>query len=108
MGRGKKRKKGAGHTTEATLPLVAFHIFLPSSQPPYGKIGTLSIDNGDGNENSKKAKVFLANNNFARASRFFVHFLAVVARLRTCKCLISRFVEDGNTRKQVSFSFPAL
>ena len=44
--------------TEASLPLVAFHIFLPSSQPPYGKIGTLSIDNGDGNENSKNAISF--------------------------------------------------
>ena len=60
MGRGKKLKTRAGHTTEASLPLVAFHIFLPSSQPPYGKIGTLSIDNGDGdgNENSKKAISF--------------------------------------------------
>ena len=58
MARGKKRKTRAGHTTEASLPLVAFHIVLPSSQPPYGKIGTLSIDNGDGNENSKKAISF--------------------------------------------------
>ena len=33
----------------------------------------------DGNENGKKDK---QNNNFARASRFFVHFFAVVARLQ--------------------------
>ena len=34
-------------------------------------------------ENSKKAIGFrLAKEQFARASRFFVHFLAVVARLR--------------------------
>ena len=33
----------------------------------------------DGNENGKKDK---QNNNFARASRFFVHFSAVVARLQ--------------------------
>ena len=33
----------------------------------------------DDNENGKKDK---QNNNFARASRFFVHFSAVVARLQ--------------------------
>ena len=43
----------------------------------YGQIlGSLSNDDG-GNECGKKN-----NNNFARASRFFVHFLAVVARLQ--------------------------
>ena len=40
-------------------------------------------DNGDVNENSKKAiGLDRQNNNFARASRFFVHFFAVTARLR--------------------------
>ena len=38
---------------------------------------------GDGNENGKKAiGLDKQNNNFARASRFFVHFSAVVARLQ--------------------------
>ena len=46
-----------------------------------------NITNGDGygngNENGKKAKALdWQNKNFARASRFFVHFLALVARLR--------------------------
>ena len=46
-------------------------------------IGSLSKDDGNGNENSKKAIVLnWQNSNFARVSRFFVHFLAVVARLR--------------------------
>ena len=37
----------------------------------------------DGNENGKKAiGLDKQNNNFARASRFFAHFFAVVARLR--------------------------
>ena len=46
-------------------------------------IGSLSNDDGDGNENGKKAIGFdWQNNNFARASRFFVHFLAVAARLQ--------------------------
>ena len=40
-------------------------------------------DDGDGNENGKKAiGLDKQNNNFARASRFFVHFFAVVARLQ--------------------------
>ena len=46
-------------------------------------IRSLSKDDGDANENGKKVIGFdWQNNNFARASRFFVHFLAVVARLQ--------------------------
>ena len=45
--------------------------------------GSFSNDDGDGNENGEKPiGLDWQNNNFARASRFFVHFLAVVARLR--------------------------
>ena len=44
---------------------------------------SLSKDDGDGNENSKKViGIDWQNNNFARESSFFVHFFAVVARLR--------------------------
>ena len=58
----------------------------------------------DGNENGKTSiGLDQQNNNFARASRFFVHFFADVARLQ-----LSRLVEDGNTRKQLSFSCPEL
>ena len=46
-------------------------------------LGSLSNDDGDGNENGKKAKgLDKQNNNFGRAARFFVHFLAVVALLQ--------------------------
>ena len=45
-------------------------------------IGSFSNDDGDGNENGKKVIDLYWQNNFARASRFFVHFLAVVTRLR--------------------------
>ena len=49
----------------------------------YLLLGSLSNDNGDGNENSKKAIGLISkNNNFARASRFYVHFSAVIARLQ--------------------------
>ena len=45
-------------------------------------IGSLSNGDGDGKENSKKAiRLDWQNNNFARASRFFVHFFPVTARL---------------------------
>ena len=43
----------------------------------------LRNDDGDGNENGKKAiGLDWPNNNFARASRFFVHCSAFVARLQ--------------------------
>ena len=43
-------------------------------------IASLSNDDGDGNENGNKAMgLDWQNNNFARVSRFFVHFFAVVA-----------------------------
>ena len=43
----------------------------------------LSNDDGDVNENGKKAKgLDWQNNSSARASRFFVHFFALTARLR--------------------------
>ena len=45
------------------------------------RLGSLSNDDGDGIENGKKAiGLDWQNNNFARASRFFVHFFAVTAR----------------------------
>ena len=43
----------------------------------------LSKDDGDGNENGKKAiGLDWQNNNFARASCFLVNFFTVVARLQ--------------------------
>ena len=43
----------------------------------------LSNDDGDGNENGKKAICLdRQNNNFARTSRVFLHFFAVAARLQ--------------------------
>ena len=44
---------------------------------------TIGSDDGDVNENDKKAiGLDWHNNNFARASLFFVNFFAVTARLR--------------------------
>ena len=59
-------------------------LFTPSSSLPWTVIvGSLSNDDGDANDNCKKAiGLDWQNNNFARASRFFVHFVGVIARLR--------------------------
>ena len=47
------------------------------------RTGSLSNDDGDGNENDKKAiGLDWQNNNIVRASRFLVHFFAVAARLQ--------------------------
>ena len=49
------------------------------------------------------------NNNFARASRFFVHFnLCCHYTAMAWKCLIPRFIEDVNSGQRLSFSFPEL
>ena len=46
--------------------------------------GTLRSNDADGNEKVKKTnnRFNKQNNNFARASHFFVHFFPVFARLR--------------------------
>ena len=45
-------------------------------------LGSLSNDFGEVNENGKKTLgLDWQNNNFARASSFFIHFFAVTARL---------------------------
>ena len=46
-------------------------------------IGSLSNDDGNGIKNGNKL-IWLdwQNNNFAHASRFFVHFFAIIAQLQ--------------------------
>ena len=46
-------------------------------------IGSFSNDDGDGNQDVKKEiGLYWQNNNFARASRFLVHFFTVLTLLR--------------------------
>ena len=47
------------------------------------------------------------NNNFARASRFFVHFFNVAARLQRESAQIHVLSRTG-TQQQLSFYFPEL
>ena len=48
------------------------------------EVGSVSNDDGDGNENGKKARGldWQHNNNFARASLYFVQLFAVAARVQ--------------------------
>ena len=67
-------------------------------------LGNLSNDDVDVNENGKKAiGLDWLNNNFARASCFFVHFFAVSARL---PCELPNFTFCGRREhKATTFYF---
>ena len=64
----------------------------------------LRSDDEDDNENVKKGKRFNNQNNFARASRFFVHFFAVTARLRRENACF-HFFERKYTSDEISSLF---
>ena len=54
-----------------------------SSRSSPSSLGTLRFNDAEGNKNVKKNNRFYEqNNNFVRASHFFVHFFPVFARLR--------------------------
>ena len=61
----------------------------------------LRSNEGDDNGNTTKAiGLIKKNNNFARASRFFVHFFAITARLRCENALILRCAEEVHKRRR--------
>ena len=59
-------------------------------------------------QRQKRNRFRLVNNNSARASCFFCTFLCHHCTTTTWKRLISRFVENVNTRQQLYFAFPEL
>ena len=63
-------------------------------------LGSFSNDYGDGKSN----RFIKQNNNFARESRFFVHFFAVGWTTTAWKCLLSRFMEDANKPRRIFLS----
>ena len=77
-------------------------------------LGSWSNDDGDGNgngnEEGKKAiGLDWQNNNFSlHVHHAFRTFLSRRCTTTTWKYLISRSVENGNTRQQLPFSFPKL
>ena len=72
------------------------------------KIGSLSNDDSDGHENGKKHRFRLAKQKHWTCVTLFCTFLCRRCTTTTRNCLISRFMEDVNTRQQFSFIFPEL
>ena len=73
-------------------------------------LASLSNYDSDGNENGKKKKsnwFRLTKQRLCTCITLFCTFLSRRCTTTTWKCLISRFVEDGNIRR-VSFSFSEL
>ena len=54
---------------------------------------------------TSKNRFYKQNNNFARASRFFVYFFARFCTTTTWKFLISPFMEDGRKQATTKFYF---
>ena len=69
-------------------------------------LGSLRNDEDDRNENGTKAiGLDKQNNNFARASRFFVHLSAVVARLQLETAYFHVFSRTGTKDNNFLFLF---
>ena len=104
--RARKCTKKCDARAKLLFSLSNLFLFLPCSLPSPSSLGSFSNDDGDSNQNVKKSKgLDWQNNNFARASLFFVPFFAVTARLRREKSLISYFMEDVNKGRR---TFPSL
>ena len=67
-------------------------------------VGSFSNDDGDGNENVKKAiGLDWKNKNIVRASRIFAHFFVVTARLRRENASFTFY--GGRKQGTTNFSF---
>ena len=69
-------------------------------------LGSLGNDEDDRNENGTKSiGLDKENNNFARATHFFVHFFAVVARLQRENAFFHVFSRTGTKDNNLLFLF---
>ena len=83
--------------------------FLQMSVSRIGeKLGSLSNDDGDVNENGKKKRFRLTKQQLCKFITLFCTFLCRHCTTTTWKYLISRLVEDLKTRQRLYFSFPEL
>ena len=81
----------------------------PSLKVHLLSLGSLSNDDGDGNEDGKKAIGLISKTTTLHVHHAFCTFLCRrCCTTTTRKCLISRSVEEANTRQRLSFSFPEL
>ena len=71
--------------------------------------GSLKRQRRINRERHKSIRFNTQNNNPARSAHFFLHFFPSLHDYDVKpQCLISRFVEDVNSRQRLSFSFPEL
>ena len=100
-------------------PLLFSLYRIVSTQPKYSRTGTrreiLSIirelkqrRRRGQRQRQKNVRFRLAKQQLCTRIKLFCTFLCRHCTTRTWKCPISRFVEDGNTRQQLSFSFAEL
>ena len=95
--------------------LPALLLFMCKTWFPHGIKSMIMFIRGFKQRRRRRQRERQKSNRFRLAKQqlctcitlFCIHFLAVVAGA-TWKCLISRFVEDGNTGQQLSFSSPEL
>ena len=74
----------------------------------YSVLGSFSNQNGDGNENVAIG-LEKRNNNFAcTCITLFLYISEPKMPTTTCRCLISRFVENVTTRQRLPLSFHEL
>ena len=64
-------------------------------------MGSFSNDDGDGNENFKRAIGLLRKQQFYTRITLFCTFLCCHCTTTTWKCLIARFMEDVNKRRRI-------
>ena len=107
--------------------LSSVHTWYPGTVPEYGTRWALTWTHPSFKTRARCGRFVLGHNRALkqRRRRKSNRFILAKQQLRTCmalfctflsrrcttstwKCLISRFVEDRNTRKQLSFSFPEL
>ena len=84
-GRQRERQKKTIGFISKTTTLHAHHTFLYFSLPVFARL---------------RRRFYKQNNNFARASRFFVLFFASFCTTTTWTCLFSRFIEDINKQRR--------
>ena len=113
-GRGKIReRKGKGSlpslpkSSQSPTPFDTCHC---QARPTLGGLlGSLSNDDGDCNEDGKKAiGLDWQKQQLCTCITLFCTFLCCRCTTTKWKCLILRFVEDVNTWELLSFSFPEL
>ena len=80
------------------------HVTSNNAVSCWSAIGSLSNDDRDGKENGKK----LAKQQLYACIMLFCTFLCRRCTTTKWNCLISRSLEDVNTRQRTPFSFPEL